>query len=136
LSIERVDHVGIAVSDLARAKALYEALGLTCSGIEEVPSEKVNVAMFPVGDSRIELLESTDPEGVIGRFIAKRGEGLHHVCFAVVDLQATADLLVSRGFRLVGEGLRRGSGGGSVAFIHPSSTGGVLIELRQSRPRE
>ncbi len=129
--MQGLDHIGIAVRDLRAARAAYEALGLGCSGVREVPSEQVRVAMFPLGGSRIELLESTSQEGVIAKFISKRGEGLHHICLQVGDLEATLTRLRQGGFRLVGEAPRKGAGDGRVAFVHPSSASGVLIEFRE-----
>lgn len=129
--MEGLDHIGIAVRDLRAARGLYEALGLRCSGVEEVLSEHVQVALFPIGDTRLELLQSTTGDGVIARFIERRGEGIHHICFRVRDLEGTLADLKSKGFRLVGGKPRRGEGGARVAFVHPASTAGVLLELRE-----
>ncbi len=125
----KVDHLGIAVKDLDAATAVWEALGLRCEGVEEVPTEKARIAMLPVGESRVELLESTHPDGVIARFVEKRGEGLHHIAFAVEDIEAAMARLRDQGFRLLDESPRPGAGGRRVAFIHPKSTSGVLVEL-------
>jgi methylmalonyl-CoA/ethylmalonyl-CoA epimerase len=127
----KVDHIGVAVSSLRESKAFYEALGLVCGGEEEVPEQRVKVAFFPAGESRIELLESTDPEGPIGRFLAKKGPGLHHVCLAVPDVRAAMEALKARGYALIDQEPKTGAGGHLVAFVHPKSTGGVLLELSQ-----
>ncbi len=132
--MKRIDHIGIAVADLREAKRAYEALGIPCTKEEEVPTEKARIAMFPIGEGRIELLESTAPDGPIARFIARRGEGLHHICFAVEDLEGAMARARAEGLRLVDAVPRRGEGGHRVAFIHPASTSGVLIELREDRP--
>ena len=126
----RLDHLGIAVRNLDQSLPFYEQLGFPTPTRETIPQEKVNVAMLPAGDSRIELLEATDPDSVIARFIAKRGEGLHHVAIRVPDLTATAERLRANGARLMNEP-RQGAGGHLYVFIHPSSTGGVLLELIQ-----
>ncbi len=127
----KIDHVGIAVQSLAEAKAFYVALGLACAGEEEVPGQKVRVAFFPAGDSRLELLESTDPEGPIGTFVARRGPGLHHVCLAVPRIREAMAALKARGYALIDEEPKAGAGGHLVAFVHPKSTGGVLLELTE-----
>lgn len=132
--MKRIDHIGIAVSDLQKAKRAYETLGMRCTKVEEIESEKVRVALFPVGEGRIELMESTTPDGVIARFIARRGEGLHHICFAVHDIEEAMAKFRAEGLRLVDEVPRRGQGGHRIAFVHPESTSGVLIELREDRP--
>ena len=125
----KVDHIGIAVRSLAEAKAFYEALGLACAGEEEVPGQKVRVAFFPAGDSRLELLESTDPHGPIGTFLARRGPGLHHVCLEVPQIREAMAALKARGYTLIDEEPRSGAGGQLVVFVHPKSAGGVLLEL-------
>ena len=127
----RIDHLGITVEDLQASVAAYEALGFTPAGTEEVPDQKVRVALFPCGESRVELLQSTDPDGPIGKFLAKRGPGLHHVAFRVDDIDAALEALKARGVRLIDESPRTGAGGMRIAFVHPASTGGVLMELCQ-----
>jgi methylmalonyl-CoA/ethylmalonyl-CoA epimerase len=128
----RIDHLGIAVRDLAQAEPLYEALlGAPSTGREVVASEAVEVSFFTVGESRIELLQPTGPESPIAKAIEKRGEGVHHVCFKVDDIEAEVARLRARGFQFVGAAPRPGAGGAVVAFIHPKSAGGVLIELSQ-----
>ena len=127
----KVDHIGIAVRSLVEAKAFYEVLGLACAGEEEVPGQKVHVAFFPAGDSRLELLESTDPDGPIGTFLARKGPGLHHVCLAVPHIREAMAALKARGYTLIDEEPKAGAGGHLVAFVHPKSTGGVLLELTE-----
>ena len=127
----RIDHLGIAVRSLDAALDFYQRqLGFPACQREAVELEKVNVAMLPAGESRIELLEATSPDSVIARFIDKRGEGLHHVALTVHDLAATVDRLRSQGARLVNDP-RPGAGGHLYVFVHPESTGGVLLELIQ-----
>ena len=126
----KIDHIGIATNGIADSAAVYcEALGLNVGEFEEVPSQRVRVAMLPVGESRIELLEPTSDESPISKFLAKRGPGIHHIAFGVDDIRAVLSDLKSKGARLIDEEPRAGAGGCLVAFIHPSSTGGVLIEL-------
>ena len=125
-----VDHLGIAVPSLAAAVDFYErVLGLKVSGYETIPQEKTRVALLPLGDSRIELLEPTEPDSPIGRFLAKRGGGLHHLCLRVPDLEAAVARLRARGAKLVNSEPGIGAGGHRYVFIHPSSAGGVLLEL-------
>jgi methylmalonyl-CoA epimerase len=127
-----IDHIGIAVKSLASAKAIYESLGLQMSGEETVEAEKVRLVMVPVGETRLELLEATSEESTIARFIAKRGEGLHHICLGVPDLAAAVEKLKADGMRLVSEEIRTGAGSHRYVFVHPQSTGGVLLELVES----
>jgi LAO/AO transport system kinase len=126
-----IDHIGIAVRALDAGAGFYELLGLDTSLRETVPHEKVHVAMIPVGESRVELLEATDPGSAIAKFIEKRGEGLHHVALRVPDLQSAIEVLTRSGARVLHEP-RRGAGGHLYTFVHPSSTGGVLWELIQA----
>jgi len=125
----QIDHLGIAVKSLAAAKAIYEKLGLSVSSEETVEQEQVRLVMVPVGESRIELLEATSENSPIAKFIAKRGEGLHHVCLKVPDLSAAVERLKKDGIRLVSDEIKTGAGGHQYVFVHPSSTGGVLLEL-------
>jgi methylmalonyl-CoA epimerase len=125
----QIDHLGIAVKSLATAKGIYEKLGLPVSPEEVVEGEKVRLVMVPVGESRLELLEPTTEESTIAKFIAKRGEGLHHVCLRVSDLAAAVEKLKSEGIRLVSDEIKVGAGGHRYVFVHPSSAGGVLLEL-------
>ena len=124
-----IDHLGIAVKSLATAKDIYETLGLTVSPEETVEAEQVRLVMVPVGESRLELLEPTSENSPIAKFIAKRGEGLHHVSLRVPDLGAAVERLKKDGVRLVSNDIKVGAGGHRYIFIHPSSAGGVLLEL-------
>ena len=127
-----VDHIGIAVADLEAGKRLYgEIFGLDLVFEEEVPTERVRVAAFDGGGMKLELLASTDPEGPIGKFVAKRGEGIHHVCYRVDDVATVLAHLQAQGLRTLDETPRPGAGGCQVAFIHPKSAGGVLVEISQ-----
>jgi methylmalonyl-CoA/ethylmalonyl-CoA epimerase len=135
----KIDHIGIATNSIDEIAAVYrDALGMTVAETEEVASQKVRVAMLPIGESRIELLEATSDDSPISKFLAKRGPGVHHVAFNVPDIRAALAELKTKGTRLIDEEPRTGAGGCLVAFIHPSSTGGVLIELVESpaRPRD
>ena len=127
-----LDHLGIAVKSLASAKSIYEKLGLSLSAEELVPDEKVRVVMVPVGETRLELLEPTSDDSVIAKFIAKRGEGLHHICLRVPDLSAAVRKLKLDGARLASDEIKTGAGGHRYVFVHPSSAGGVLLELVES----
>ena len=127
-----LDHLGIAVKSLESAKSIYEKLGLSVSSEEEVPAEKVRLVMVPIGDTRLELLEATSDDSVIAKFIANRGEGLHHVCLRVPDLVTAVQKLKADGVRLISEEIKTGAGGHRYVFVHPSSTGGVLLELVES----
>jgi len=127
----QIDHLGIAVKSLAQAKAIYEKLGLSVSPEETVEQEQVRLVMVPVGDTRLELLEATSENSTIAKFIAKRGEGLHHVCMKVPDLRASVERLKRDGVRLVSEEIKSGAGGHQYVFVHPAGTGGVLLELVQ-----
>jgi len=127
-----LDHLGIAVKSLASAKTIYEKLGLRASAEEAVPSEKVRVVMIPVGETRLELLEGASEDSVIAKFIAQRGEGLHHICLRVPDLPRAVEKLKKEGVRLVSDEIRTGAGGHRYVFVHPAGTGGVLLELVES----
>jgi len=124
-----IDHLGIAVKSLTQARRFYEDLGAQVAKEEVVAHEKVKVAMVPMGESRIELLEATSDDSVIAKFIAKRGEGLHHVALHVADLTAAVRNLKQSGARFVTEEIKVGAGGHRYVFVHPSSAGGVLVEL-------
>ena len=124
-----IDHIGIAVKSLAAAKNIYEKLGLSVSPEETVFQEKVRVVMVPVGETRLELLEATSDDSTIAKFIAKRGEGLHHVCMRVPDLVSAVAKLKQDGVHLVSDEIKTGAGGHRYVFIHPQSAGGVLLEL-------
>jgi methylmalonyl-CoA/ethylmalonyl-CoA epimerase len=132
-----IQHLGVAVESIEDALAFWrDALGLELKGVEVVEDQGVRVAMLPIGESRIELLEATASETPVGKFLAKRGPGIHHLCVEVDDINAKLGELKARGARLIDEQPRIGAGGALVAFIHPSSTGGVLIELTQKRSGE
>lgn len=128
--LEKIDHLGIAVRDLDSAVARYAAItGHPPEHFEEVPEQKVRVAMFAVGESRIELLQATSPDSPIAKFIDKRGEGMHHVCFKVPDLQSALTRLSNEGMEILPGAGGVGAGESRVAFLHPKSGNGVLIEL-------
>ena len=128
--ISHIEHIGIAVKDLQESIAYYEnILGLKCYAVEEVADQKVKTAFFMVGQTKIELLESTDPEGAIGKFIEKRGEGVHHIAFAVENLSGALSEVEQQGIRLIDKEPRKGAEGLNIAFPHPKSTCGVLTEL-------
>ncbi len=133
-SAARIDHLGIAVASLDAARTLYESLGLRVAHEETIEHEQVRVAMIPMEGGRIELLEPTDQDSPVGRFLKKRGEGLHHVALQVADIAATLANLKSRGARLVNEQIQTGAGGHLYFFVHPSSAGGVLLEICQDVP--
>ncbi len=127
-----LDHIGVAVESLAKGKVFYEALGLGPMTTERVESEKVTVGFFELdNDSRIELLEATDSESAVAKFIAKRGPGIHHICLKVGDIRSVLKTLKMQGVQLINEEPRQGAHNCLVAFIHPKSTGGILIELSE-----
>jgi methylmalonyl-CoA epimerase len=129
-----LDHIGIAVGDLAQALAFYrDALGLEVEPPEEVPSQRVRAHFVPVGEATLELLEPTAPDSPIAKFIEKRGPGVHHVTLRVDDLREALGRLKARGVRLIDEAPRDGADGSIIAFVHPASTHGVLVELKQRR---
>lgn len=130
---KKVDHIGIAVPSLAETQKFYQdALGLHLHEIEEVPEQKVRVAMFPVGETNLEFLEPTSPESPIARFIEKKGSGIHHVAIQVEDIDRLLADLKGRGVRLINETPVPGAGGKRIAFVHPASTSGILLELSQA----
>jgi methylmalonyl-CoA/ethylmalonyl-CoA epimerase len=132
-TIKRVDHLAVVVEDIDRALAFWrDALGLPLGRIEHIQEQRAQVAFLPVGDSQIELVRPTDSDSGTARFLAKRGPGVHHVSFEVDDLAAVLSQLKARGVRLINEQPVPGAGGMLVAFVHPESTGGVLVELCQS----
>ncbi|MGB8887634.1 MAG: methylmalonyl-CoA epimerase [Candidatus Korobacteraceae bacterium] len=133
--MSQIDHLGIAVKSLAEARKFYEKLGLEVMPEETVEAEKVRLAMVPLGESRIELLEPTSPDSTIARFLDKRGEGLHHVALQVDDLSGTVERLKASGTRLISDEIKVGAGGHLYVFVHPSSTGGVLLELVEDAPQ-
>jgi methylmalonyl-CoA/ethylmalonyl-CoA epimerase len=127
----KIDHLGIAVPDLAEAIAAYEALGFHVESTHDVPTERVRAAFLPVGEARLELLEPTDPGSVIARFLEKRS-GLHHVCVLVDDIEEALAALKQAGVALIDASPRPGAGGSRVAFLHPRAAGGVLLELKEA----
>ena len=124
-----IDHLGIAVANLAEARAVFELLGLRVTEEESVPDQKVRVVKLDAGGSELELLETTDPDGPIGKYLAKRGPGIHHVTLRVDDLARTLAELEAKGIRLIDREPRLGAGGKKIAFLHPKSTAGILVEL-------
>jgi len=129
--IKKIDHVGIAVRSLDEAIKVWEGLGLKVEEIEEVPDQKVRTAIIHVGESRIELLEPTAEDSPIAKFIAKRGEGIHHIALGVDDIEGHLEKLKEAGYRLIDEKPRIGAGGAKIAFVHPKAVTGVLLELCQ-----
>ncbi len=134
--MQKVEHIGIAVKDLAQSIPLFEKLlNTTCYKTEVVASEQVTTAFFRQGETKIELLESADPQGVIARYIEKKGEGIHHIAFAVDDIEAEMKRLQAEGFTLLNETPRPGADNKLVCFLHPKGTNSVLIELCMERPQ-
>jgi methylmalonyl-CoA/ethylmalonyl-CoA epimerase len=132
-----IEHIGIAVASLENAIALYEnVFGLKCYNIEEVSGQKVRTAFLKIGDTKIELLESTDPDGPIGKFIEKKGEGIHHIAFAVRNIEDHLRHAEEQGVKLIDPNPRKGAEGLDIAFLHPRSTSGVLIEFCEDKNRE
>ncbi len=130
MEISHIEHIGIAVKNLDESIKYYEnVLGLKCYAVEEVTDQKVKTAFFMVGQTKIELLESTDPEGPIGKFIEKKGEGIHHLAFAANNLAESLKEVESKGIQLIDKTPRKGAEGLNIAFLHPKFTGGVLTEL-------
>ena len=134
MSITHIEHIGIAVKSLQDAIPYYEnVLGLKCYNIEEVKEQKVKTAFFMVGQTKIELLESTDPEGPIGKFLEKKGEGVHHIAFAVKGIEEQLKKMEEKGIVLIDKTPRKGAEGLDIAFLHPKSTIGVLTELCENK---
>ena len=132
--MQKIEHIGIAIKSLANSVPLFEKLlNSQCYKTELVENEKVNTAFFKTGDTKIELLESTDPDGVIARFIAKKGEGLHHIAFQVADIEKEMERLKNEGFVMLNETPKPGADNKLVCFLHPKNTNGVLIELCMER---
>jgi methylmalonyl-CoA/ethylmalonyl-CoA epimerase len=127
-----VDHIGIAVKSIDDALAFWQsALGVKCTGVEEVEEQKVKTAFLPIGDTEIELLEATSDESPVAKFIEKKGEGIHHLAIRVENLEAALAELKEKGIRLIDETPRYGAGGAKIAFVHPKSTGGILLEISE-----
>ena len=134
MSFLKISHIAIAVEDLEVARKAFETLvGNKVEVIEEVPDQKVRVGMIPVGESRIELAGPTDPSSTISKFIQKRGEGIHHICFEVENIKSELARLKAAGFQIIDEQPRLGADGHLIAFIHPRTTGGVLVELSEKQ---
>jgi methylmalonyl-CoA/ethylmalonyl-CoA epimerase len=133
MKVIKFDHIGIAVKSLEEAQKFYTGgLGLAVEGTETVESQKVKVAFIPVGESRIELLESTAPDGNIAKFIEAKGEGIHHLALKVDNIEKALEELTAKGYQLIDKAPRLGAGGHRIAFVHPKSTKGVLLELSES----
>ena len=130
MKILKIDHLGIAVNSIEEGKNFWtDALGLEFEGSETVEEQKVTTAFFPVGESEVELLESTAPDGPIAKFLEKMGQGIHHVAFRVDNIEAALAELKEKGVRLIDEKPRKGAGGAKIAFLHPKATNGILVEL-------
>jgi len=130
MKILKINHLGIAVNNIEESKNFWEGiLGLSFEGSETVEEQKVTTAFFPVGESEIELLESTAPDGPVAKYIEKKGEGIQHVAFQVENIEAALAELKEKGIKLIDEKPRKGAGGAMIAFLHPKSTNGVLVEL-------
>ena len=128
--VNKIDHLGIAVHSIAQARIFYEnVLGLSCERIEEVASQKVRTAFFTIGDTHIELLEPTEPDSPVARFLDKHGEGIHHIGYLSNDIEQELDRARENGIRLINEEPVAGAGGKLIAFLHPKSTHGVLTEI-------
>lgn len=127
-----IDHIGVAVKSIDESLKFWEgALGVKCEGVEEVAEQKVKTAFLPIKDTEIELLEGTSPDSSVAKFIEKKGEGMHHMAIRVDDIEAALADLKAKGVRLIDEKPRCGAGGAKIAFVHPKSTGGILLELSQ-----
>ena len=130
--VKKVDHIGIAVKSIDEALSLYtDVYGLELAGVEVVEDQKVKTAFLPLGDSEIELLEATDPNSAIAKFIEKKGQGIQHIAFRVDDVEKALEEAKAKGIRLIDEKPRYGAGGAKIAFLHPKSTQGVLVEFCQ-----
>ena len=134
MKIKHIDHIGIAVKNIEQAGKFYtEILGLKIQDIESVADQKVNVAFLPITDSEVELLESTEPDGPVSKYIDARGEGVQHIAFRVENIGEALEELKSKGVRLIDQTPRNGAGGARIAFIHPKETNGVLVEICERR---
>jgi methylmalonyl-CoA/ethylmalonyl-CoA epimerase len=132
MKIIKIDHLGVAVNSIDQGRAFWsDILGLQYEGSETVAEQNVTTAFFPVGESEVELLESTTPDGPVAKFIEKKGEGIQHIAFRVENIDAALDELKQKGVKLIDEQPRIGAGGAKIAFLHPKSTGGILVELCQ-----
>ena len=136
MNLSHIEHIGIAVKSIADAIPYYEEiLGLKCYAVEEVQDQKVKTAFFMIGQTKIELLESTDPEGPIGKFIEKKGEGVHHIAFATQNIEESLAEAEAKGVQLIDKHHRKGAEGLHIAFLHPKSTRGVLTELCENKSK-
>jgi methylmalonyl-CoA/ethylmalonyl-CoA epimerase len=134
MKLSHIEHIGIAVKNLEESIKFYEdVLGMKCYAIEEVKDQRVKTAFFMLGQTKIELLESTDPEGPIGKFIEKKGEGVHHLAFAAEGIEGALDELQQKGVQLIDKAPRKGAEGLDIAFLHPKSTHGVLMEICENK---
>ena len=130
MKILKIDHLGVAVNSMEEGSVFWkDVLGLEFAGSETVEEQKVTTGFFPVGESEVELLESTSPDGPIAKYLEKKGAGVQHVAFSVEDIEAALQELKDKGVRLIDEKPRKGAGGKKIAFLHPKATGGVLVEL-------
>ena len=134
--MKKIEHIGIAVKDIKAAQKMYESLlGAKCYKVEEVESEHVRTAFFKMGESKIELLQATNVNSPIAKFIEKKGEGIHHIAFDVVDINKEIERLLAEGFELIHKIPKEGADGKLIAFLHPKSTAGILVELCQDKLR-
>lgn len=132
MKVLKLDHIGIAVKDLEESLKFYQdILGLKCEGTEVVEEQKVKVAFLPIGDTEVELLESTDAEGPVAKFIEKKGEGIQHLAFRVENIEEAIEEMKQKGVKMIDEKPRYGAGGARIAFCHPKSTNGILVELSE-----
>ncbi len=132
MKVLKIDHLGIAVNSVEEGKKFWsDVLGLEFEGAETVEEQKVTTAFFPVGQSEVELLESTSPDGPVAKYIEKKGQGIQHIAFRVENIDEALKELKEKGIRLIDEKPRKGAGGAQIAFLHPKATGGVLVELCQ-----
>ena len=131
--IKKINHLGIAIQDVKKARAFWQELGLHCTHEEEVKSDFVKTIFYPVGESFIELLEATSPDSPVQKYLDKRGPGIHHLCLEVEDIQGLLTRLKEKGVQLIDEKPRPGAHGCQVAFVHPKSTGGILLELSETQ---
>ena len=134
MKTSHIEHIGIAVKNLEESVKYYESiLGLECYAVEEIPEQKVKTAFFKIGQTKLELLESTDPAGPVGKFIEKKGEGIHHLAFAVENIEECIKEIEEKGVRLIDKTPRKGAEGLDIAFLHPASTHGVLTEFCEDK---
>ena len=136
MNLKNIDHIGIAVTNMQESLSFWEtSLGIEPHGTQEVPEQKLRTAFLPVGDTEIELLESTSPDSSVAKFLEKHGEGLHHIAIRVDDIDAALAELKAKGIKLIDETARNGAGGARIAFVHPRSTHGVLLELCERKQK-